>query len=385
MAHRLLVRGARQLLTLRGANPWDLGLIGNGALLVEDGLIAAVGPARQVERLARGAELLDARGGVVMPGFVDSHTHLVHGPPRLEGGGILWTARQVRASSSARLRMMAQKWLSQMLAHGTTTVEAKSGYGLNEAAELRSLRVSAALGAIPTFLGAHVTPPEFEGRPDAYIDWLIAELMPVIARRRLARFADVYCDSGAFTVEQARRYLLAARSLGLGLRIHASQFANFGAVQLAVELGVMSADHLEAIGEAELRALAESRVVATLLPGSVYHLGLTRYAPARALIDAGVTVALATDFNPGTSPTPSMPMVLSLACTQMRMTPAEAIIAATLHGAHALGLAARTGSLEVGKRADLAVLSVSDYREAPYYFGVNPLAATVRQGAVHIN
>ena len=385
MKSRLLVRGARQLLTVRSAMPWDLGLVENGALLIEDGVIMAVGPARQVERLAKGAEVLDAKGGVVLPGFVDSHTHLVHGPPRLEGGGILWTMHAVRAMPAARLQATAQHWLTHMRRHGTTTVEAKSGYGLNEPAEIKTLRVSAALGAVPTFLGAHVTPPEFDGRADAYIDWLIAELMPKIARRKLARFADVYCDTGAFSVAQARRYLIAARGLGLCLRIHASQFSNFGAVQLAVELGVLSADHLEAIGKAEIRALARSSVIATLLPGSVYHLGLTRYAPARALIDAGVTVALATDFNPGTSPTPSMPMVLSLACTQMRMTPAEAICAATLHGARALGLAAETGSLEVGKRADIAILTAQDYRELPYYFGINPVQATVRRGVIQIN
>lgn len=401
MADRLLVRGAGQLLTLRGgaevrraAALRDLGLIENGAVLVQEGVIAAVGPENEVLRVpgARSAKVLDARGCVVMPGFVDSHTHVVHGPPRLrdyeartDSGGILSTVRALRATSAEVLAKQAHWWLLQMLAYGTTTVESKSGYGLNEAAEIKSLRVAQTLDLVPTFLGAHVTPPEFEGRADEYIDWLIAELMPKIARRKLARFADVYCDSTAFNVAQARRYLVAARTLGLGLRMHASQFSNFGAVQLAVELRVMSADHLEAIGEAEIRSLAESPVIATLVPGSVYHLGLTRYAPARGLIEAGAAVALATDFNPGTSPTPSMPMILSLACTQMRMTVAEAISAATINGAHALGLATETGSLEVGKRADIAVLTVKDYRELPYHFGLNPVAATVRRGLVNIN
>lgn len=411
MSNRLLVRGARQLLTLRGGPEArrgpalrELGLIRNGALLVQDGRIAAVGPARQVERLAaaRGAKEIDAGGCVVLPGFVDSHTHLVHGPARLwdyearlegqtyeqiaaAGGGILSTMRAVRTTPAARLQAMARESMNQMARHGTTTVEGKSGYGLNETAEFKVLRVTAALGAVPTFLGAHVTPPEFAGRSDEYIDWLIADLMPKVARRKLARFADVYCDSGAVSVAQARRYLLAARALGFGLRMHASQFANLGAVQLAVELGAMSADHLEVIGEAEIDALANSSVIGTLLPGSVFHLGLTSYAPARRLIEAGAAIALATDFNPGTSPTPSMPMVLSLACTQMRMTPAEAISAATINGAHALGLAEETGSLEVGKHADFAVLAISDYRELPYSFGVNPVKVTVRRGSVQIH
>lgn len=412
MTRRLLVRGARQLLTLRGPSGprrgdglKELAIIENGAMVVEGGLITAIGPARRVENLAsvRGAEELDVSGRVVMPGFVDSHTHLVHGPPRLEdftgriagrtyqeiaaaGGGILASVRAVRGASAHRLRAQAARDLQRMAACGTTVVEAKSGYALDAAGELRCLRIlqsldGAPVEVVPTFLGAHWVPPEFEG-PEAYTSFLVDELLPLAASKKLARFADVYCDRDAFPLAQARRYLEAARRLGLGLRIHAAQFHDLGAVALAVELGARSVDHLENIAPSSLPILAASPVIATLLPGSVFHLGLSRYAPARTLIDSGAAVALATDFNPGTSPTWNMQMILALACTQMRMTPAEAISAATINAAHALGIAARTGSLEAGKQADFIVLHASDYRELPYYFGANQVALTVKRGAI---
>jgi len=413
MGKALLVRGARQLLTLRGVSGprrgsamRELGILESGTMLVEDGVVTNIGPAKRVENLraARTAEELDATGCIVMPGFVDSHTHLVHGPPRLAdyeariegrsyqeiaacGGGILWTVRAVRDATARRLESQAVADARRMAACGTTTVEAKSGYGLDESGELKCLRVAARLDGnplevIPTFLGAHITPPEFGGAADNYIQWVCTELLPVVAARKLARFADVYCDEGAFSLSQARRYLLAAKQAGLPGRIHASQFRDLGAVGLAVELGARSADHLEVIEPREIETLAHSPVVATLLPGSVFHLGLSRYAPARALIDAGAAVALATDYNPGTSPTWNMQMVLSLACTQMRMTPAEAVSAATINGAHALGLAARTGSLEAGKQADFVVMGVTDYRELPYHFGVNHALVTVKRGEI---
>ncbi len=411
MAKRLLVRGARQLLTLRGpsgprrgAAMRELGIIESGVMLVEDGVITNIGPARRVENLgaARDAEELDATGCVVMPGFVDSHTHLIHGPPRLSdyeaqiegksykeisaaGGGILWTVKMVRDATARRLEAQAGADARRMAACGTTTVEVKSGYGLDEGGELKCLRVAAWLDSRPlevirTFLGAHVTPPEFSGHADRYIDWLISELLPAVAARRLAQFADVYCDEGAYTLAQARRYLSAAKDAGLGLRIHAAQFQDLGAVRMAVELGARSVDHLENLDLRDIDMLARSPVVATLLPGSVFHMGLSRYAPARALIDAGAAVALATDYNPGTSPTWNMQMVLALACTQMHMTPAEAITAATLNGAHALGLGGLTGSLEAGKQADFVVMGVPDYREVPYHFGANHARVTVKRG-----
>ncbi len=408
-----LVRGARQLLTLRGdcgprrgAAMADLGIIPNGAVLFKNGVILAAGPAHRIEKLpeARRAREIDAAGGVVMPGFVDSHTHLVFGLPRLidyemrrvgatyaeiaaAGGGILSSVKAVRSLSAAQLEAQARKFLTFMARHGTTTVEAKSGYALDEAGELKTLRVLSKLDAdpldvVPTYLGAHIVPPEFRDRPEDYIDWMSAVMMPAIQRRKLARFVDVYCDSAAFTLKQSRRYLERARALGFGLKIHAEQFARTGAARLAVKLEAASADHLEQAGEEDIRAFAGSNTIATLLPGSVFHLALRTYAPARALIEAGAAVALATDFNPGTSPTYSMQMVLSLACTEMRMSPAQAIAAATINGAHALGRADRVGSLEPGKHADLLVLNVSDYRELPYYFGANNVRLTIKKGVI---
>ncbi len=404
-----LVRGARQLLTLRGdSGPRrgralrELGIVANGAVLIKDGVIVDAGPARRVEKLpeARRVREIDATGRVVMPGFVDSHTHLIFGRPRLAdyemrlagagygeiaaaGGGILSSVAAVRSMSAARLETQARSSLALMALHGTTTLEAKSGYALDEAGELKTLRLLARLNGspldiVPTYLGAHILPPEYRGKPDAYIDWMTAEMMPQIRRRKLARFVDVYCDEGAFTLDQSRRYLEQASGLGFGLKIHAEQFARTGAARLAVELAAASADHLEQASEEDIRALGESNTIATLLPGSVFHLSLRTYAPARALIDAGAAVALATDFNPGTSPTYNMQMVLSLACTEMHMSPAEAIVAATINGAHALGRADRVGSLEPGKQGDVLVLKVSDYRELPYYFGANNVHLTIK-------
>ncbi|MGA2131101.1 MAG: imidazolonepropionase [Bryobacteraceae bacterium] len=408
-----LVRGARQLLTLRGAaGPrrgtalGDLGVVANGAVLIKDGIIVDAGPTRRIEKLsdARRAREIDAAGRVVMPGFVDSHTHLIFGRPRLvdyemrvagasypeiaaAGGGIASSVKAVRSMPAAQLEAQGRALAAAMARHGTTTLEAKSGYALDEAGELKTLRVLATLNGdpldiVPTYLGAHITPPEYQGRADAYIDWTAATMMPAIRRRKLAQFVDVYCDNGAFTLEQSRRYLERARSLGFGLKIHAEQFTRTGAACMAVELGAISVDHLEQAGAEDIRALAQSNTIATLLPGSVFHLALRQYAPARALIEAGAAVALATDFNPGTSPTYSLQMVLSLACTEMRMSPAEAISAATINGAHALGLADRVGSLEPGKQADLLLLNVSDYRELPYYFGANNVHQTIKRGAI---
>jgi imidazolonepropionase len=412
----LLITGASQLLTLRGRGPRrgaalaNLGLIRDGAVLVRDGRVAAIGPRAKIEALpeARAARKLDVGGRVVLPGFVDSHTHLVHAASRAEeyelkiagasyeeiarkGGGILNSVKKLRAATAEALKRRARAALREFAAHGTTTVEAKSGYGLDVSSELKILRLHRDLAAeqpleiVSTLLAAHVIPAEFRATPrgaDEYVRLVIDRLLPEVAQERLAEFCDVFCDRGAFTREQSREILEAGKSHGLAPRVHAEQLTRTGATQLAIKLDAASCDHLEQVNRADIAALGKSKTVATLLPGCDFHLGLKQYAPARALIDAGAIVALATDYNPGTSPTLSMSMILSLACTQFRMTPAEAIAAATINGAYALRREREIGSLEVGKSADLAVFEVEDYREIPYYFGVNKCSMTVKRGEV---
>jgi imidazolonepropionase len=408
-----LITGCSQLLTLRGPVPRrgrtlaELEIIRDGALLTHDDRIVAVGSRRRIERLpkSRRAEKLDLGGRVVLPGFVDSHTHLIFPAARAaeyeqrnsgatyeeiarSGGGIRSSVKGLRAASPSVLKTRALKNLREFAAHGTTTIEAKSGYGLEWKSELKILEIlynlnqEHPLDIRATFLGAHVVPPEFRRRPEAYIDLLVRRWIPTVATAGLAEFCDVYCDRGAFTVAQARRILTAGRACGLVPRIHAEQLAHTGAARLAIDLQAASADHLEKIDRNDIRALGLSNVVCTLLPGCCFHLGLKDYAPARKLIEAGAVVGIATDFNPGTSPTLSMPMILSLACTQMRMTPAEAITAATINPAYSLRLHDRVGSLEVGKYADLAAFDVADYREIPYYFGVNLCSFTMKRGAI---
>ena len=413
MPRDLLITGCSQLVTLRGPAPRrgralrELNIIPDGALLVRDGRIAAVGPRRAIERqaAAKRANRLDAGGRVVLPGFVDSHTHLVFPASRADeyekriagatyeqivraGGGILSTVGKLRRAPLHELEEKARGFLHEFAAHGTTTVEAKTGYGLRGPDELKTLLVlrelqrSQPVDIVPTFLGAHVVPPEYKKRPDTYVEFLVRKLIPQVAREGLAEFCDVFCDRGAFTVEQARRILTAGRACGLVPRIHAEQLAQTGAARLAVELHAASADHLEKVNAADIRALAKSDVACTMLPGCCFHLGLSHYPPARRLIEAGAVVALATDFNPGTSPTLNMQMVVALACTQMHMTPAEAIAAATINAAYALRRHERIGSLEVGKYADLAVFDVRDCREIPYYFGWNHCWMTVKRGEI---
>ncbi|HKV24410.1 MAG TPA: imidazolonepropionase [Candidatus Acidoferrum sp.] len=416
MTKLLLITGATQLLTLRGRSPRrgaalaNLGIIKDGALLIRDGRIAAAGSRSQVESLPESvsAEKFDLHGRVVLPGFVDSHTHLVHAASRAEeyelkitgasyeqiagkGGGILNSVKKLRAATAEALKARAHKALRKFAACGTTTIEAKSGYGLDVASELKILRLHQELASeqpldiVSTFLGAHVVPAEFRKSPGGtkdYLDLLAEKLIPEVAAEKLAEFCDVFCDRGAFTLEQSRRILETGKRHNLVPRLHAEQLSRTGAARLGVSLGAASCDHLEHVNSGDIAALSKSRTVATLLPGCDFHLGFRDYAPARKLIEAGAIVALATDYNPGTSPTLSMPMILSIACNMLRMTPAEAITASTINAAFSLGRDDRIGSLGVGKYADLAAFDVDDYREIPYYFGVNTCSMTIKRGVV---
>ena len=410
----LFFRDAEQLLTLAGPPPprrgrdlEELGIVTGGSVLVSNGRVAAVGRARDLRAEARRlkARTLDCRGQVVMPGFVDSHTHLVFAGSRVEdyvrrlrgasyeeiaraGGGIRSTARLVAGASPRSLAAQALKFLEQFAACGTTTVEVKTGYGLDVASEIKLLRVIRQLGRrskielVPTLLAAHALPAGFEKRRKAYLDQIIQRLIPFAARKRLAEFVDCFCDRGAFNAAECHRVLAAGAAQGLVPRVHAEQLERTGGARLALELGAASADHLDHLTAADIRALARSQTIATFLPGSNLHLGLSRYAPARRLIDAGAAVALATDFNPGTSPTLNMQFILSLACSQMHLTPAEAITATTLNAAWSLGRVNRLGSLEPSKQADLVVMDVDDYRKILYYFAWNHCVLTVKRGGV---
>jgi imidazolonepropionase len=363
----------------------DLGIIDDGAFLVEDGIITHIGPASRIENLAaaRSAQPLEVHGHVVMPGFIDCHTSIIQAARCQDG---FWPAvRALRATTSKRLTAQARNTLECMAANGTTSLNIHSGYGLDESSELKTLRIAAALDLEPlavcaTFHAAHRTPPEFAGCPDSYLDFVISELLPNVARRRLASAAAVSCDADFFSVVQARRFLLAARELGFPLSVHASRNANIGAVQLAVDVEARTVAQLESANREEIACLAASRAIAILLPGAYFYGAALRPAPARPLIDAGAAVSLATSCNPVDSPIFSMPVVLALACAQLAMSPAEALTAATINAAHALGLASHSGSLESGKNADFLVLAASDYRDLPQALGANLVAATSIRG-----
>jgi len=374
------------------------------ALAVEADRILEVGPSAELERRYERAERIDCAGGVLTPGLVDSHTHAVfggwraaeyalraRGVPYMEiarcGGGINASIRDVRALSPEALLALAVPRLEQLLAHGTTTVEIKSGYGLELEAELKQLRVAGALAAevpvtvVRTFLGAHEFPPEYRERREEYVALVCDVMIPAVAREQLARFCDVFCEPGVFTPEQSRRILEAGRAHGLVPRLHADELENSGGAELAAQLDAASADHLGTISEAGIAALAGAEnTVATLLPATLLFLGKKEYAPARRLLDAGATVALATDFNPGSSPLPSMPLVLTLACSQLGMDPLEALYAATAAGARALRLEPGYATLTKGAPADILLWAVSDYGEIPYRYGYPPLRGIWRHG-----
>jgi imidazolonepropionase len=374
-----------------GAEMRELAIVADGAMLIAGDVIERAGSRRDIEALIdRDCTVVDAGNRVVMPGFVDAHTHPVFAGNRANefeqrsegatykeiaaaGGGIRSTVRRTREASEETLRQAAQKYAGWFLSNGTTTIEAKSGYGLTPQDEYKMLRVIreiAPLRTVPTFLGAHEIPDEFRRRPADYVDLIVEEMLPHVTSSHLADYCDIFCEPGIFGLEDSRRILTAARSLGLGLRLHADQLSQSGAAELAAELHASTADHLEHTGAHGIAALKAAGVQPVLLPGSVYALGSTRYPDARAMIEAGLGVVLATDFNPGSSPTPSIPMILSLASTHMKMTPAEAVTSVTVNAAYSLGRGAKIGSLEPGKLADFVIHDCRDYRELGYFFGV---------------
>jgi imidazolonepropionase len=389
---------ASQLVTLTGAKRPRVGtelsaleIIRDGGMLIRDGKIERVGPSDEIEKNVGDAGVVDAGGRLVMPGFVDAHTHLVFYGNRLEdferrsrgetykqiakaGGGIWSTVEKTRAASELDLLTQAKKHANWFLSCGTTTVEAKSGYGLTVEDELKILRVmrqlkkEVRLEIVPTFLGAHAVPRELS--PDEYLDVVVTEMLPRVTAEKLAEFCDIFCERGYFNIDQSRKVLSAAKKVGLSLRGHVDQLTNSGGAKLMAEMGATTADHLEQTDEQGIAALKKANVQPVLLPGSVYALGSSRYPRAREMIEAGLAIVLATDFNPGSSPTPSMPMVLSLACTQMKMSPAEAITASTVNAAYSVNQGDRIGSLEPGKLANFVIFDCEDYRELAYWFGI---------------
>ncbi len=399
----LAVINCSQLVALKGparprvgAELRELSIISNGAMLVADDLIKTIGTRYEIERLIEGAadcDVIDAGGRVVIPGFVDAHTHPVFAGTRAgefeeraagvtyheiaaRGGGIQSTVKATRAATLDDLVAAGRRYAGWFLRTGTTTVEAKSGYGLSLEDELKILRgikqldQETALSYVPTFLGAHTVPPEFCKRREEYISLLIDEMIPRVALEKLAEYCDVFCEANVFSTAESRRILTSARDHGLGIRLHADQLTLSGGAKLAAELGAVTADHLEHTDADGIAALKAAGVQPVLLPGSVYALGSSRYPQAREMIDAGLAVVLATDFNPGSSPTPSMPMVLSLASTHMKMSPAEAITAATVNASYSLGRGKEIGSLEPGKIADFVIHDCEDYRDLAYFFGI---------------
>ncbi len=399
-----------QLGPRRGSDLKDLGIIHDAAVLCLGGKIVSVGSTQDalrdpwIRKHRKKITEIDCSGKVVLPGFVDSHAHPVFVSPRLidfekriegasyeqiaaAGGGIRSSLEGVRKAAKSALIAKVADVLRDMAAYGTTTVEAKSGYGLTVESEMKSLEVIKQAASrwpgtvVPTLLGAHVVPKEFQGCSQKYVEIVCKEMIPRAAERKLARFVDVFCDKGAFTSEETEQIFQAAAQHGLSVRAHMGQLSE---TRLApfLRFDPASFDHMDHVHDDDVAALAKSDTVATLVPGANYFLGLKDYPNARRLIDAGVAVALATDYNPGTSPTISMPMAMSLACTHMKMSPAEAIAAATINGAWALRLADRKGSIEPGKDADLAVFDVEDYREIPYWFGANHCSMTIANGVI---
>jgi imidazolonepropionase len=422
----LLVHSSSQLLTIKGGAKRgdmmrELGVIEDGAVAVREGRIALVGRTKEVLGRVEAFNEIDAKGKVVMPGFVDPHTHLVFAGSREEeferriegatyleimasGGGIMSTVRATRSAHPYELVVQSRKRLDSMLAYGTTTAEVKTGYGLDFENEMKIAMVIAVLDSIhpidlvATFLGAHAFPAEYAEKPDEYIDLLIEEMLPPIASggefafkwddkkikgRVRVPFCDVFCDEGAFTLRQAKRVLVAAKELGMGLKIHADEFSNLGGAALAAELGAISADHLTVTPDEELRALRASSTIPVLLPCTTFGLGLPLYADARRMIDLHkLPIAIGTDLNPGTSWCESMQFAIAIACRYMGMTQAEAITASTINAAFAIGLGEEVGSIEIGKKADIIILDIPDYRHLGYRFGANLVESVIKSGQI---
>lgn len=409
----LLVENAAQILTLAGADQryepgGRLGILAEGTVAVRDGRIVWVGPEDLASgniSLLPGGKKLDATGKVVTPGFIDSHTHLLFAGTReqefelrlqgatyqeiaAKGGGIKSTVEMTRRASREELLALGRKNLLSMLSLGTTTVEAKSGYGLSTKDEIKMLEVLRDLSRetpveiVPTFLGAHEVPLEYAGRTEDYIRLVIEEMIPAVAGGNLAIFCDVFCEKGVFSLDQSRRILEAGKRHGLLPKMHADELTPLGGAELAADIGAASADHLLFVSEKGMEAMAEQGVTATLLPGTAFFLFMGRYAPARRMIEKGVTVALASDFNPGSCMTESLPLITTIACTQMRLTPAEAIQGITLNAAKAIRRDKKIGSLEAGKQADMLILDIPDYRHIAYHFGVNHVAKVIKKGKI---
>ena len=408
-----LILHASQILTMAGSEgpragreKGSLGVLNDGAVLTDGGKIVAAGPSARVlaHPKAEGARRISAKGGVVTPGFVDAHTHPVFAAPRLDdfegrvsgatyadlaarGGGILWTVNGVRGAAEADLVAGLRRRAADFLAGGTTTIEAKSGYGLDTENELKMLCVlktvneRGPLEIVPTLLGAHAVPTELRGRKAEYVERVCSEMIPRAAVGGLARFVDIFCEDGYFDLADLERVAAAAEKAGLALKVHSEQLSRMGSLPAAVKRRAVSVDHLDHAAEADFAALAASRTVACLVPGSNYFLAKP-YPPARRLLDAGAAVALATDYNPGTCPCWDMRTIVSIACTQMTMTPAEALVSATINGAHAAGLGATHGSLEEGKAADLVCHEAEDWREIAYWFGAPKVRWTMKRGEI---
>lgn len=406
----LIIKSIGQLLTLHGPSRAraghemsDLGIVTDGALAIKDGVIKAVGTTEQINNQYTADTIIDAAGKVVMPGFVDPHTHVVfmhtrenefemrvQGKTYVEisqaGGGIRSSIQAVRDASEDELYRRARKRVEAMIACGTTTLESKSGYGLSTESELKMLRVNKRLqedlpvDIVSTFLGAHEFPVEYKDNRQAYIDILKTEMMPRVKEEGLAEYCDIFTEAHVYTVEQSREVMEAAKQLGFKLRFHADEIEPIGGAELAGELGAVSADHLGACSDAGISAMREAGTIATLLPGTIFSLGMKQYARARDMIAAGLPVALATDFNPGSCNCDSMAFVISLACVQMRMTPAEAICAATINAAYTLERGDRIGSLEPGKEADLLILDMPGYQYLPYHIGSSAIEAVYKKG-----